>query len=391
VRAIAAVALLLELTSCRSPTQVRVHVRNDVPCPAQVVLRVDGEARSSASTCGGGSDDFVVVPRSDDADRFTIELATRTDGADPSSCNEGAAACIVQRWELSFRAHDPQTFSTTLSRECVASACAPGRTCAFGRCVASTIDRDCSDGCEPDDAGVPPDTGAPPDTAPPAPVTVRLINTGTIGLSGTLDVCVQTAAGMSEPLLAARKLEPIGNFEVTGSMPIPDDTGEVVTMSLTNSQPPDCATGRRASIKRPPPGGRLFALKKGAFDAVLAYDVPPSPSAGVTLRMMHAAARWMNEPAEFGMRLDVSMDVWPKELTGVAFGALSSTYVTNEKVLLVSGRTSSGGTNSGFFATPPAAGRTHTVFFFAEQDGPETVRVCDDYLADAQLRALCSK
>lgn len=151
-------AAVMALAACRAPTQWRVLVHNEVACGVKprvfvwtATEREDLSATppsSSAQTCDGHVDDVVIVPSSGTS--FTVQLSTRVDGADASLCNSAKPpkGCITQRWKLSFRDHEPQSFETTLSLSCVDVECPTGETCVgAGRCVAATLEGSCADGC----------------------------------------------------------------------------------------------------------------------------------------------------------------------------------------------------------------------------------------------------
>jgi hypothetical protein len=120
---------------------------------------------------------------------------------------------------------------------------------------------------------------------------------------------------------------------------------------------------------------------------VLANDVLPTPDAGVTLRVFHAAMRFRDRTIDGGMRAD-GMDLWPKEWEMISFASAAKPLVSTGAVTVASGRTSGFGVSTGVIA-PLEKGRTYTAFVFAEDGGPEAVRICDDLLADVNLRALC--
>lgn len=147
-------------SACRAPTEWQVVVHSDVPCSASPRVLVwtgasGSPPRALASTCEGGVDDLFVVPDGD-TESFVISLATRVDGGDPTSCVESAPAtgCITQRWKLVFRTHEQQVFDTTLSKSCADVRCSPGYTCVRpGRCVSSTVETPCTEGCNPEGGG----------------------------------------------------------------------------------------------------------------------------------------------------------------------------------------------------------------------------------------------
>ena len=398
-----ACVLLLEAASCRTPTQFRVRVRNDAACPANVRVwtapTFDGIAlgsSSSAPTCGGATDDVVLVPG---GDSFALLIATRP-GGDSGVCaaTPTPAGCIVQRWSLSFRAHTSQTFTTTLSPACLSVTCPAGSTCVNGGCAPSVIDRDCSGECVATaDAGVDTsvaDTSVTDVTdsvvdAPPLPVTVRLLNSGSISMAGWLDGCVRLpGGGLSEPLLAAQKQGPLGSFEVSGQLPIPE-TGDAVSIVLSSQNPPKCeGSPFTVNIKRPPPGGRLIVFRTGGTIASIAVDTPPDPDTGVTLRGLHAAMGVSGLNLDFGYR--AGEDIWPVELAMVPFANYSKVHRAAGAVTLATSRGSGFGANTmSFKALDP--GRTYTIFAFAEEaSGPTRLRVCDDRLDDSTFRAVCA-
>jgi len=191
------VACVALVAACRAPTQWTLIVHNEVPCDVkpQVFLYTaptraelgNAEPTSRASTCGGGTDDIVLVPRNKGSDTFIVRLVTRIDGQDPTACVGDArptGKCIEQSWQLSFRAHESQTLETTLSLACVDVKCPSDQTCVRnGECVPTAVgtcpNNDCSFSA-PFDAGPPRDSGpeVDSDVAPPPPVGPSTIATG---------------------------------------------------------------------------------------------------------------------------------------------------------------------------------------------------------------------
>jgi hypothetical protein len=391
--------LAFALFSCRSATQYRLVVENDAPCTAGSAVTIKSGptleslqnapevARSAA--CGGASDDLVFVPNGGKDSSFAIEIASGD---------------IVQRWVLAYAPHETRTFSTRLVPACAGIACKSGETCVEGPlCVSSRVEGDVPsrDGSVPQSDSPMADTSVTdsamdvaPEVVAPAPVTVRMINGGTLSNFGSLDVCVKDAAGtLGPPLLGSRGKSPLGAWGVSASIPIPEDTGDVVSLVLAISDPPDCASPdktKKTSAMRPPPGGQLIVFRKDGFTSVAVPTTTPKPTDQVVVRALHVAARVYGDTLEFRPRID-GIDTTPKVFEAVAGGAPSAIFEAAGSLNLVSVRSGSGFYRDTGIISPLVAKHVYLAIAMAESDpGTDSrVVVCDEYLADSDLRALC--
>ncbi|HSQ65162.1 MAG TPA: hypothetical protein VLM85_18200, partial [Polyangiaceae bacterium] len=155
-------AATVSLSRCATPTAIVVDVYSDLDCNngAQVVLigakSLDGltssAPTSSATRCDARSDgtyyrgQVVIVPSTTD-ETVAFALATRTGGADPSTCLASGADCIVAKRQISFILHNELQARIDLKSSCLGVVCNTNETCDQGQCISANVS--CSGGsCE---------------------------------------------------------------------------------------------------------------------------------------------------------------------------------------------------------------------------------------------------
>ena len=417
--AVAAPLALAALVGCRTPTELRLSVRNDAPCVGERAgarVRIytardlaglaSAAAESSAASCGGASDDVVIVPR-DGASAFAVKIATRLDGGEVDACFAAPAArgCIVQRWTFEVPKHASRTFATALTVACADVLCPDATTCVGdGVCAPSAATAE-----TPilDDARPPPDARADavadsapadvldadardadaPDTARP-PFTVRLVDNVSTGV-GHLDACVVRADGsFSPPLISdvARGIVPLHEYEISGELALPDV--ETITLALTTGDVTDCSASApklRVSATRPA-SGKLIAIRDGAFDAKLIADPAVTVGDGVTVHGVHADNFLRTTPFEFGASVSGATDF---PVAAVGFGQASDGFREPGKVSVTFARSTGVTLDSGPIGTE--LGRAYTMFVLGQVEGPSVVVVCQDGTIDVDRRAVCQR
>lgn len=144
--------VLLSL-GCKDPTQVRIHVRTDVPYNTDRMLAFtatspqnleEAEPNAIVDHAWGPSGDIgtlVVVPDSDRNAKLAIQVimgVTR----DPSECSrEQPDGCIIARRRLQFLEHKTLEMPIGLHAVCEGMPCDESSTCnALGECVPADID-----------------------------------------------------------------------------------------------------------------------------------------------------------------------------------------------------------------------------------------------------------
>ncbi len=179
--------LLLLSLGCQDPTQVRLHVRTDVPyepgrmlsfvattperfatSPAEVVVDKPWGARGDVGT-------LVVVPEGEKNGRVAIRVVMGV-AKDPTECTaEQPDGCIVTRRLLRFVENRSVELPIGLHARCEGVSCDESSTCnALGECVSAEIDPNrCEDpsdpGCLPSGDLVPIGVPEPQPEAGPEP------------------------------------------------------------------------------------------------------------------------------------------------------------------------------------------------------------------------------
>ena len=144
---------------CATPTAIIVDVYSDLDCAngAQVVLigapSLDALSSSAptanATRCEPQSDGtyyrgkVVLVPSTTD-ETVAFAIATRTGGADPSTCLASGGDCIVAKRSIGFIQHNELSARISLRASCLGVVCAPGDTCDNGQCIGAHVS--CSSG-----------------------------------------------------------------------------------------------------------------------------------------------------------------------------------------------------------------------------------------------------
>lgn len=171
-------ALLLALAECAPPTLVRVDVHSELACgrgsPAAILVgarleELAGKAPSSTSvTCepepwGGAHLGTVVLAPAGDPDApLALAVAQRDDASPADACThadltaDARARCVVAYRQLRTERAEALDLRIDLRLACLNATCAPGQTCAQGRCVDAT----CAGNC--------PERGLVPAAFPPA-------------------------------------------------------------------------------------------------------------------------------------------------------------------------------------------------------------------------------
>jgi hypothetical protein len=171
--------LLLILSGCRSPTEVTLILRTDVPCSeltgVTIAMHGDDAPRTESRSCdaSGALGTIVLVPSGSKTDALEIEIAAGR-GVEPTSCATSFGPnCIVVRRRLRYLPHVPLTVPIDLRSECAGVACDPGATCVAGLCHLADVDPGAcatSSGCGENALG-PPTARSPPPPPPPPPPT----------------------------------------------------------------------------------------------------------------------------------------------------------------------------------------------------------------------------
>jgi hypothetical protein len=159
VGGLAALAGFASLSHCATPTAIVVDVYSDLDCTngAQVVLigaqSMDALASSAptatATRCDAQTDgtyyrgQVVLVPSTSD-ETVAFAIATRTNGADPSSCLTSGGDCIVAKREISFISQNELRARIDLKSACLGVSCPSDETCDQGQCVPAGVA--CNDG-----------------------------------------------------------------------------------------------------------------------------------------------------------------------------------------------------------------------------------------------------
>ncbi len=181
--------LLLLFLGCQDPTQVRLHVRTDVPYEPNRMLSFVAATPERMATAApdvvvdkpwGGRGDvgtLVVVPEGEKNGRLAIRVVMGV-AKDPTQCTaEQPDGCVVTRRLLRFVEHRSVELPIGLHAICEGVSCDESSTCnALGDCVSAEIDPNrCEDptdpGCLPGGDLIPigvPEAG--PDTEPEAGV-----------------------------------------------------------------------------------------------------------------------------------------------------------------------------------------------------------------------------
>lgn len=153
--------------ACRSPTQVTLILKTDIPCAVLHGTSItvgsgrDVETRDPATTtsaCSNGEiGSVVLVPTTGADDRFSVKVvagkgmsvdACAAPGYGPPPPSD--VGCVVARRSLGFIPQAPLTLPIDLRAECVGVPCAVDETCVQGACVSSKVDPDgctSADGC----------------------------------------------------------------------------------------------------------------------------------------------------------------------------------------------------------------------------------------------------
>jgi sulfatase-modifying factor enzyme 1 len=141
----------LFLVSCRAPTEIKLVITTDVPCPQfqGTTIAVGDPAgietkapTTSSTSCdaSGNVGSLVVVP----SGSKSADVAIRVVGGllrDPESCTAPAygTGCIVARREVNFDEAAPLTIPIALRASCSGVVCTPDETCVDGTCKTSAI------------------------------------------------------------------------------------------------------------------------------------------------------------------------------------------------------------------------------------------------------------
>ena len=145
--------LAVGLLGCQEPTQVRLHVRTDVPhvlgrtlsitaAPPDRVEGADPDAVVDQPWGGTGEvGTIVVVPEEDHNGKLGVRVVMGVT-RDPSDCTglvvEG---CIIARRRLSFLEHRTVELPVGLHAACEGVRCDENSTCnALGQCVSAEVD-----------------------------------------------------------------------------------------------------------------------------------------------------------------------------------------------------------------------------------------------------------
>jgi len=148
--ALSTLALTLVATSCRSPTQIELTVRTNVPCTrpdgwkgVAIYLGEPGEALEKKSPtlvtsecdASGYVGSLVIAPSGDTGELLGVRVVAGID-RNPEDCQvNGYAGCIVARRTVRFSPHGSLALDISLSADCESEACDAQHTCSNGSCI----------------------------------------------------------------------------------------------------------------------------------------------------------------------------------------------------------------------------------------------------------------
>jgi len=164
------------LAGCRSPTEITLILRTDVPCAEMtgitIAMQGDEAPRTESRSCdaSGALGTIVLVPSGAKTDALDIEVVGGR-GVEPASCSPKLGPnCILARRRIRYLPHVPLTMPIDLRGACAGIRCVPGDTCVAGVCHPADIDPGActtSSGCGEYALGPP--SSRPPPTPPPTP------------------------------------------------------------------------------------------------------------------------------------------------------------------------------------------------------------------------------
>jgi hypothetical protein len=170
-------SLLLCITQCLSPTEVRLVIATDVPCgqvsDTSITAGTDPMVveRAPPTTvtkdCSGGTPtnhvgDIVLTPGGDRSGPLSILVVMGVDNsATACSPDNKFKGCIVQRRLLHYDPHTPEELPVEMDLDCKDVPCDEFTTCQHGQCVPSNTDCSSDGTC-----GLSGDGGSNPDAAP---------------------------------------------------------------------------------------------------------------------------------------------------------------------------------------------------------------------------------
>ena len=168
------------LTQCqRGPTQARLSLTTNMPCPVQGIriTATSGESSNNvllaeSSYCNGGAlGDLYVHPATDSATHARVRVVLGVH--EPASeCSSDFTGCIEQKRGFSYRDHEVLEVPMPLDQACLGVRCDDMHTChpKSGRCVSMEVSCDAAGVCAlPEDPTSPDDADAGPAIPTPAP------------------------------------------------------------------------------------------------------------------------------------------------------------------------------------------------------------------------------
>ena len=138
------------MVACRTPTEVTVQVRTNLPCTEGASWHgisvytgapgLDVETRApvlTSTTCDadGNVGSLVVVPSASKETTIAIRVVAGITREPRDCAANGYQGCIVERRTVSFLPHDSLEVDIALTGECVGQACDALTTCVAGTCA----------------------------------------------------------------------------------------------------------------------------------------------------------------------------------------------------------------------------------------------------------------